>query len=130
VLSRRLIQIAVFYFAIGVLMGIYMGITQNFSLVHVHVHVNLLGWVALGLIGAIYAAYPMSQRGVLPKLHFWLHNLGLPVFMGGYAYGVIAQHKVIAPLAVGSSMIAIGVLLLAVHLIRRLAYESTTGVAA
>jgi cbb3-type cytochrome oxidase subunit 1 len=57
-LSNRLLHTAVAFFVVGVALGTGMGATQDFRLIHVHGHVNLLGWVALGLIGLLYAAHP------------------------------------------------------------------------
>ncbi len=34
----------------GVTMGIVMGITHDFALAPVHVHLNLLGWASLALM--------------------------------------------------------------------------------
>ena len=52
VLSNRLIHTAAAFFVVGVSLGMYMGVTHDFRLTHVHAHINLLGWVALGLAGA------------------------------------------------------------------------------
>ncbi len=116
-LARRLIRIAIAYFAIGISLGMFMGIQQDFRLAHVHSHLNLLGWVALALIGLAYRAFPVLERGWLPQAHFWLHNLGLPLFMGGFALSVIGGTKHIAPIAIGSSLVALGVALLTVHVL-------------
>lgn len=112
-LARRLLLIAFAYFVLGIGLGIYMGAAQDFRFTHVHAHLNLLGWVALALIALAYRAFPELERGALAQAHFWLHNLGLPVFMGGFAWNVIAGEKQVAPLAIGSLAIGLGVLLLA-----------------
>lgn len=120
-LSHRLIRTAIAFFVLGVGLGMYMGANQDFRLMHVHAHVNLLGWVALALVGLLYATHPHLQEGVLPQAHYWLHTLGLIVFMGGFAWSRLSGVFRIVPVAVGSSMVALGVLLLAVHVFRRLA---------
>jgi hypothetical protein len=117
-LSKRLIYTALIYFVVGVSLGMYMGITHDFSLRHVHVHINLLGWVALGIVGAFYAAYPALQRGWMAHAHYWLHTAGVAIFMGGFAWGVIGGEFVFAPVAIGSTMTALAVLLLSVHVFR------------
>jgi cbb3-type cytochrome oxidase subunit 1 len=123
--AKRLIYTAIAFFAVGIALGMYMGITHDFSLVHVHVHINLLGWVALGLIGLLYAAYPSLQQGWLPQLHYWLHTLGLLLFMGGFAWRKLSGELAFVPVAVGSSMVATAVLLLAVHVFSRLPRSSS-----
>ena len=80
-MGLRLIKIAVVYLFIGALLGMIMGITQKFLLVPVHAHLLLLGWASLALAGIIYHLYPAASTTRLARIHFWLHNIGLPVFM-------------------------------------------------
>lgn len=121
-LAHRLIRTALVFFVLGVGLGIYMGANQDFRLMHVHAHINLLGWVALALVGLLYATHPHLQEGWLPQAHYWLHTAGLIAFMGGFAWSRLTGVFRIVPVAVGSSMVALGVLLLAVHVFRRLAH--------
>jgi len=58
-----------------------MSVTGDFRAVPVHAHVNLLGWVSLAIIGMLYRMYPDLARTRLAKVHFWLHNISLPVAM-------------------------------------------------
>lgn len=91
-MSARFLRIAVVYFAIGVTMGIGMGISQSFALAPVHAHVNLLGWVSLAIFGVVYHAYPAAAQTRLAHVHFWLHNAALAVFMIGLA-GFLTGHE-------------------------------------
>lgn len=119
-ISRRLIHTSVAFFVIGVLLGMYMGIRQDFRFTHVHAHINLLGWVALGLAGLLYANFPHLQHSRLASLHYWLHTVGLVIFMGGFAWGSATGSKLFLPIAVGSSMVTVGVLLFAINIFTRL----------
>lgn len=119
-LSNRFITTAVVFFIVGVGLGIYMGANEDFRLTHVHVHINLLGWVALGLIGVIYAGQPALQRGWLPHAHYWLHTIGLVIFMAGFAWSRLSGQFQFVPVALGSSMVALGVLLFSVNVFTRL----------
>ena len=80
-MGLRFLKIAVVYLLIGAFLGLGMGIAQNFALVPVHAHVLLLGWASLALAGLVYHLYPAASTTRLARVHFWLHNLGLPVFM-------------------------------------------------
>ncbi len=98
----RLIRIAVVYLVIGVVLGLVMGILQQFTLAPVHAHLLLAGWATLALAGIIYHLYPAAAETRLAKLHFWLHNLGLPAFMlalAGFLTGNQVLDKAIAPAA-------------------------------
>lgn len=114
-LAHRLIHTALGFLVLGVSMGIAMGASRDFRLTHVHVHINLLGWVTLGMVGLLYLAEPALQRGPLPHAHYWLHTLGLIVFMGGFAWSVLGGTFQLVLVAGGSSAVALGILLLAVH---------------
>jgi cbb3-type cytochrome oxidase subunit 1 len=119
-LSNRLIHTAVAFFVVGVALGTAMGAMQDFRLVHVHAHINLLGWVALGLAGLLYAVHPHLARGWLAHAHYWLHTVGLLVFMGAFASGVLTEHKPMAAVAAGATMVSLGVLLFAINVFTRL----------
>ena len=116
-LSRRLLQIAVVYWVLGVRFGIYMGATQNFTDVPVHAHLNLLGWVSLGLCGLIYAKAPHLEKSFLAKAHFWLHNLGLPPLMLAVWLIVNGHPQIGGPIAgIVSVVMGLGVLSFAANL--------------
>lgn len=119
-LSNRFIHTAVAFFLAGVLLGVYMGANQDFRFTHVHAHINLLGWVALGLTGLLYTTHPQLQHNRLAHAHYWLHTVGLLVFMGSFAWGSATGAKPIAAIAAGASMVALGVLLFAVNVFTRL----------
>jgi hypothetical protein len=119
-LSNRFIHTAVLFFVTGVSLGIYMGANQDFRFIHVHAHINLLGWVALGLAGLLYRVHPELQRGWLAHAHYWLHTVGLVIFMGGFAWGTLSGAFAKPAVAVGASMVGLGVLLFALNVFTRL----------
>ncbi len=88
----RLIRIASVYMLAGLVLGIVMAISKDFVLYSVHSHILLLGWATMALAGVVYIVMPGCSEGRLAALHFWGHNLGLPVmvvslslFKSGYA---------------------------------------------
>lgn len=119
-LALRIIRTAVVFFVVGVALGVYMGAAQDFRFIHVHAHLNLLGWVALALVGLLYAQFPRLQQHWLAQAHFWLHTVGLLVFMGSFALGTLLEAKLVQGIAVGAIALAVGVLLLAVNVFRGL----------
>lgn len=80
-MGLRILKIAVVYLIIGAVFGLGMGLSQQFIMAPVHAHLLLLGWVSLALAGIIYHLYPAAAETRLARVHFWLHNLGLPPFM-------------------------------------------------
>lgn len=117
-MSARLLRIAAVYLAVGVTMGIVMGITQNFVLAPVHAHINLLGWASLGVMGIVYHLHPQAAQTRLARIHFWVHTIALPVFMVGLAM-MLTGHAAFVPLVIaGASAVAIGVFVFVVNLWR------------
>lgn len=84
-MGLKLLKIAVVYLVVGATLGLATGIMQKFVLAPVHAHLLLLGWAALALAGLVYPLYPAASTTRLARVHFRLHNLGLPVFMVGLA---------------------------------------------
>jgi cbb3-type cytochrome oxidase subunit 1 len=111
------IRIAVVYLFAGALLGLVMGITQRFTLVPVHAHVLLLGWASLALAGVVYHLYPAASRTRLARMHFWLHNAGLPVFMIGLGL-VLSGTASLLPIVAGAAVVVvIGLALFALNVL-------------
>lgn len=106
-MASRLIRIAAIYLVVGACLGMYMGITQNFSLKPVHAHLLVAGWLSLAMTGVIYRLYPQASETRLAKAHFWLHNVGLPMFMVGLG-AMLTGHDVPLALPAGSVALLLG----------------------
>ena len=101
----RFLKIAVVYLFVGAVLGLVMGMSQKFTLAPVHAHVLLLGWASFALVGLVYHLYPAAGETRLARIHFWLHNLGLPVFM--VALGMLLTGHEAAGPAVGISALVV-----------------------
>jgi hypothetical protein len=117
-MSARLIRIAVVYLVIGVTLGIVMGITQQFALVPVHAHVNLLGWASLAIMGVVYRVYPAAAETRLAQVHFWVHNGALPVFMLGLAAMLSGHARLHVLVDIGASAVGVAIVVFAVNIWR------------
>jgi len=114
-MAIRFIKIAVLYLVVGVSMGLYMGITQTFTLHPVHAHLNLLGWASLALCGLVYAAFPAAAETRLAKVHFWLHNLGLPPLMLALALLLSGNAAMEPVVGILSMVVALGILMFVIN---------------
>ncbi|MFO1395445.1 MAG: hypothetical protein U1F48_00125 [Burkholderiales bacterium] len=116
-MGLRFLRIAVVYLVLGATLGLVMGIRQQFALAPVHAHLLLLGWASLALAGTIYHFYPGAAATRLARVHFWMHNLGLPVFMAGLAL-VLSQHEWAMPLTVvGAITVLLGLFVFAANVL-------------
>ncbi|ETI67624.1 hypothetical protein [Neobacillus vireti] len=120
----KFIKISVVYFVIGVCIGMYMSMTQKFTFTPVHVHINLLGWMSMGMAGLIYVAFPSAAKTVLAKVHFWIHNISLPIMMIGLAFLVSGTESAEPAVATGGTLMVIGIILFAINIIKNVKEES------
>ena len=112
----RFIKIAAVYLAIGVTMGLAMGIMQSFALHPVHAHINLLGWATMALAGLIYVQFPRAAETRLAKVHFWIHNLALPVMMVALAFLLSGYERALYFLEPASTAMVVGMLVFVVNI--------------
>lgn len=100
----------------GMVFGMYMGASQNFSLATVHAHLNLVGWVTMALYGTFYALtrgtmsvpmawinYVLSLAGVaimLPSLALFLANGNDPKYVPFMTTGEILTFLGMATFAI------------------------------
>jgi hypothetical protein len=104
----RLVKIAAVYLIFGSFMGLYMGIAEKFTLHPVHAHLNLLGWASLALAGLIYVQFPEAAKTKLAQIHFWMHNVSLPVLMLALAL-LLTGHEAFGPVVgISASVMAAG----------------------
>lgn len=118
-LARRFWKIAVVYLIVGVLLGLLMGILQDWRLTSIHAHMNLLGWVSMALFGVFYHYRPAAADTTLARAHFWLHNIGVPVMQGSLAVEILTGNAAVLPIVIAASLAVIaGVILFAVNVFR------------
>ena len=111
------LKIAVVYLVVGAILGLTMGILENFALAPVHAHLLLLGWASLALAGIVYHLYPGASVTRLARWHFWLHNLGLPVFMVGLGFMLTGTTAFMPVVIVGAVTVLAGLVLFAANVL-------------
>lgn len=72
-ISQWFLRLAVLYLIAGVSLGIFMAASHDHTMHPVHAHLNLLGWVTMGLFGLFYRAWPEAAASRLAKVHFWIY---------------------------------------------------------
>lgn len=63
--SAAFFAIGVLYLLLGMMWGMHMGSSEDFSTMPAHAHLNLLGWVTMAIYGTFYA---LTQATLSPKL--------------------------------------------------------------
>jgi hypothetical protein len=103
------ITLGAFYLVVGMLLGIVMGIRQDFTLAPVHAHINLVGFAAHSVLGLVYKAWPALKQGALAACQFWLFVVGSPLLMAGIAIAIKTNNPGLA--IVGSMLVILGAVL-------------------
>jgi cbb3-type cytochrome oxidase subunit 1 len=116
----KLIKIGIVYLLIGMLLGVYMGASKDFTLRPVHAHINLLGWTLLGISGILFHIFPHLEQGTLAKVYFWLYNLSVPVTMIGLAMFLRGSTSADPIIGIGSVLITVSAACFAWLLLTRL----------
>jgi hypothetical protein len=124
--SRAWFRVAIVYFVVAVALGIVMGASGDHTLIAVHAHLNLLGWVAMTLFALIGMAHPAITEGPIATAQFWLHNIGVPVMLGALALRLKGYTAVEPVIGLASIVVGIGVLLFAWLVLTRIGAQPAT----
>ena len=84
-ISSVMLRVSVVLLLIGLLLGIAMGIRQDFALAPAHAHLNLVGFVLMFAAGLYYRLVPAAGESQLAKIQGALHITGAIVFPIGIA---------------------------------------------
>jgi hypothetical protein len=115
--GKNLIKISVVYFSIGAALGLYMSITHSYTLSSVHAHINLLGWISLAIAGILYTRFPVLAATTLAKIHFWIHNITLPIMMIGLGFILHGQEALTPIVAASGTILVISIILFAINVL-------------
>ncbi|WP_333816725.1 hypothetical protein [Tabrizicola sp.] len=120
-ISRGFLVAGAVYLVVGIVFGAYMGGSGDHTLAPVHAHINLLGFTLMTAFGIGYRLIPGLAEGALPKLHFWLHQIGsLLLLLGLFLMmtGTVAEASIGPVFPVLEGAILLGAVLWLVGVIR------------
>lgn len=100
---------ATLYVTVGMGWGIMMAATEDFALSPAHAHLNLVGWVTMGLFGLYYHLVPETAETWLAKVHFAVATVGLWLIVPGIVMVVQGGNTTVAK--VGSVLTLLSMLI-------------------
>ena len=110
-IDRVYVTIAIVLLIAGMLLGVYMGIAADNSLVRVHVAMMLVGFVTLAIYGFLFRLWPDMKKGRLAAVQFWLSAIGaIGIVIGAYQFAVTGAIVIVVP---ASALFIVATLLLA-----------------
>lgn len=89
---------------VGVSLGVYMGIGRDHTLAPVHVHLNLIGWVSLFLVGLFYKLHP-SAIGKAAVVQVAISVAGYVAMLSGLAGYLMTGSEAFMPFAIIGSLL-------------------------
>ena len=100
----------------GAVLGIFMGMREDFQLVPVHAHLNLAGWASLALFGLTYRSWPELAATKLARYHFIVSSTASLLLPAGIGLAVLRAQPGLAIFA--SLLWLLGVLMFLAQLLR------------
>ena len=102
-------------------LGMYMGSTENFALAPAHAHLNLVGWATMALYGGFYALAPHASMR-LAWINFIVSTVGVLVMLPSLVMFLKGGNdpKRVPPMATGGVIAALGALIFSHFLLPQL----------
>jgi hypothetical protein len=116
-MTVRLIKLASIYLVLGMSLGIWMGIAQDHTLRGVHAHMNLLGWVTLGVSALVFHIFPQLSATRLATAWFWVYNLSLPVSLVSLGFMLYGDLRALPFQKVSFTLVWLGGILFAANVL-------------
>jgi cbb3-type cytochrome oxidase subunit 1 len=111
---KAFLKASLTWLGIGVSLGVAMAFHPAWAVYRTaHLHINLLGFVAMMIFGVAYHVMPrftghMLHNRTLAGVHWWLANIGLVLIAGGFALAPHAGHIAYAIAGAGGIASAAG----------------------
>lgn len=121
VFDRQYLVVSLFYAVMGLLMGIYMASAKDHSLMVVHAHMMLLGFVVSFIYAVIYKNWLPRASGPVAIAQFCLHQVcALAMIVGLFLlYSRMVPEPVVGPvLGVSSIGVLLGLVLMVVMVLK------------
>lgn len=115
-LSKRYLILGGLFGLSGMILGMAMGATENFTLAPVHAHINLLGFVALSLYGIVYGIDPEMGRTKLARIQFWCAAVGVLLLAIPLGFLLLGNKGAIPVLMIGELLTVTTLVLFLVNL--------------
>ena len=98
----------------GMLWGMHMGMSQDFTMRPAHAHLNLLGWVTLAIMGGFYVLAGDRVSSKLAWLNFALSGAGVLVLTPMLAQ-LLGGNTALGPMMVIPEVLVVGGMLVFIY---------------
>ncbi|HLX99432.1 MAG TPA: hypothetical protein VKR62_12090 [Roseiarcus sp.] len=105
------VAIGALWLVVGMVLGIVMGASENFTFIPVHAHINLVGFACHAVFGMAYRQWPSMKASSLAPYQFWIFVIATPVTLIGLVFTVTGGP--VLPTIAGSLGLVLGAALFA-----------------
>jgi hypothetical protein len=91
----------------GMIGGMWMGANEDFRLMPVHAHLNLVGWVTMALFGGFYALTSKTYSKRLAWTNYALSTLGVLVMIPMLAVFLLTRNAALVPFMAAGELITV-----------------------
>lgn len=120
-IGHTLLKVASLYMVVGLVGGMFVALSGQFTFASVHSHISLLGWTTMAITGLVYVALPACAGSPMARAHFWLHNLGLPIMLVALTVHAAGDDRAEPVIGLGSTIVLAGLLVFTVNVLRNAA---------
>jgi hypothetical protein len=92
----------------GMIFGIVMASSGDFTLMPAHAHLNLVGWASLALMGAFYQL--SGAGGRVGWINFWLSTVGVVIMIPSLSFFLLGKTTIEPVVEVASVTALLGML--------------------
>ncbi|MGO4855598.1 hypothetical protein [Phaeovulum sp. W22_SRMD_FR3] len=111
-LDRVYVRTGLVWLVLGMVYGIYLGITDQLNLANSHAHAGLLGFVTSCLFGLLHRNWPGMRLGKLAQPQYWIYQAGVVLLVAGKM--VVDMGGTPGLAAFGSLVVVLGTVLMIV----------------
>lgn len=109
-IDRNFVAVGLGWLLLGMLLGLYMGASNDTRLLQVHVAMLMGGFVVITTYGVLYRLWPAMKTGGLAKLQFWIAIISSVGITAGATQRALNDGVVLV--AIGSVLAIIGAALM------------------
>jgi hypothetical protein len=91
----------------GMIGGMWMGAHEDFRLMPVHAHLNLVGWVTMALYGGFYALTARTYSPRLAWLNWAFSTIGVLILIPTLAMFLLTRDAELAPLMITGELVTV-----------------------
>lgn len=116
-IARNFMLLALSFLFLGVVVGLYMAISQDHAQATAHAHIMLAGWVTAALCALFYRLTEKAALSRLAQVHFWLQAPSTVVMTVSLLFLYAGHAEAETGAAVGSVGFALAVVVFAFNVV-------------